>query len=138
MIRSDARALPFPDASFDLIFTSPPWDNLGVLTEARPEMRRVLKRKGRMAIVMPHLDDPKLATLVLANRDWTERQSFAIPKPSRRVGPRYFSLDPDLVANVLRRHSGKSVLDPFCGVGTVPDVATELGWHGVGCDLHAA
>jgi DNA modification methylase len=33
---------------------------------------------------------------------------------------------------------GQVVADPFCGSGTVPRVASELGFLGVGCDIDAA
>lgn len=138
VIQADARCLPFRKETFDMIFTSAPWDDLGVLMEAKRELIRVTKRKGRMVMILPHLDNPELASMVLTNNDWTERQSFAVPRPSRVVGPKYHSLDPDFVARVLRKFAPKRVLDPFCGVGTVPSVARSLGIFAVGCDIDRA
>lgn len=136
MIQADALCLPFPAKTFDLVFTAPPWDRLDVFAAALPELRRVVKPKGRMVFVLPHLGERKrLASLVFTNRDQTERQSFAIPYPDRRVGPRYFSLDPNLVRGVLGKHRKGRVLDPFCGVGTIPTEASRLGWRAVGCDI---
>lgn len=135
MIQADARSLPFAKDTFDLLFFSPPWDNLSVLTEARSELRRVLTRKGRMVMILPHLDSPELASMVLTNRDWTERQSFMVPAPRRVAGPKYFSLDPDFVARVLAKFAPKRVLDPFAGIGTIPSVARRLGISAAGCDI---
>lgn len=41
-----------------------------------------------------------------------------------------------LVSNLIETFSepGQSVLDPFCGTGTVPRVAHSLGRHGIGID----
>lgn len=136
MIQSDARHLPFRSNTFDLLFTGPPWDALDVFHACLPELRRVVKPKGRMVFVLPHLDQRlTLASLVFSNREGTERQTFAIPYPDRDAGGTYFSLDPSLVAAVLGKHKRGRVLDPFCGVGTVPHVARKMGWKAVGCDL---
>ena len=47
---------------------------------------------------------------------------------------------PDWVASVILAHSevGDTVLDPFCGTGTVPRVAEELGREGYGIDIRAS
>lgn len=135
---ADATRLPFADASFDLAFLSPPWDDLDVVMRARPELRRVLTRKGQMVMVLPNLDDPNLATLAVANRDWTERSQYAIAKPNENHGWVYRSLPERLVADVLRRSKAKRVLDPFTGSGTIVHVARRMGIHAVGCDIAPA
>ena len=135
-LRSDARHLPYRSGSFDFVFTSPPWDNLGVLEEARPEMERVLSKRGRMALLLPN-EDANLASLVLTNRDWTERQSLACEKPRTIRGYRYYSPSEDFVARVLKLHAPDNarVLDPFCGTGTIPNVAGRMGFFAVGSDI---
>lgn len=135
MIQADARHLPFRDKSFDMLFFSPPWDDLDIIMDAKSELIRVTKPKGRMVMLLPHLDNRELASMVVTNRDWTERQSLACPKPTGLTGKRYYSLDPGFVARVLMKFRPASVLDPFCGSGTVPRVAAQVGIRGVGCDL---
>lgn len=134
----DARRLPFPDATFDLIFTSPPWDHLELVTEARPEFARVLTRKGKLVMVLPHLDDPRLATLAVANRDWSERSQWVVPKPDYNRGWTYRSLADGLVRQVLQRARASRVLDPFAGTGTVVRVARAMRLFAVGCDVSPA
>lgn len=135
MVQADARRLPFPRASFDLIFTSPPWDNLGILVEAKPEMERVLKSNGSMALVLPNLDSPLLCSLAITNRDWSERRTYAADAPRTVRGPRYFSMADEFVAKVLTLLRPKRVLDPFCGTATVVRVAHSLGIPAWGADL---
>lgn len=134
-MRADARQLPFRSRTFDTVFCSPPWDNQQVLIDARPELERVLTPKGRMILLLPHMDEPELASLVVTNRDWTDVQSWKVPAPRERVGPRYFSPADDFVAGVLRRFRARRLLDPFCGVGTIPRVARSLRVFAVGCDI---
>ena len=44
---------------------------------------------------------------------------------------------PTMIQKLIERYSepGDTVLDPFCGTGTVPGVAEKMGRVGVGCDL---
>ena len=135
MIQADARSMPFTDRCFDMILTSPPWDHLELLPQVREEFGRVLTKRGVTAMVLPHLDSRELATLVVTNRDWSQRQSFACQAPRRRKGPRYFSLDEEFVARVLAKYRPRRVLDPFCGTGTVMDVARRMGIIAQGCDI---
>lgn len=135
---ADACSLPFADASFDLICTAPPWDDLDVVMRARPELRRVLTRRGQMVMILPNLDDPTLATLAVADRDWTERSQYVIAKPNENHGWLYRSLSDGLVRDVLERTRAKRVLDPFTGSGTVPRVARSMGRFAVGCDIAPA
>lgn len=131
----DARNLPFKDGYFGLVFTAPPWDDLGVFFEAEPEIRRVLKKRGRWAVVLPHKTDPELAVVALSNHDRSQAESFAIPRPSRQVGPRYFSLDEEVVHQVLARMPWiRTVIDPFCGAGTIVKVARQRGLEAYGVD----
>lgn len=117
-----------------MIFTAPPWDDLGVLVEARPEMGRVLSRKGLWVLLMPGADKDT-ATLGVMNRDWTQRQSFTVERPNRRVGRRYFSPTEEFVRKVLARYNPRRLLDPFCGSGTIPRVAQTMGIFAVGSDI---
>lgn len=137
LLLADARRLPFPDKTFDLLFFSPPWDNLSVLDEARPELERVLNKRGRFVMVLPHADYTDQATLLFANRDWTERQSFVCEEPRELRGPRYFSMRWEFVMNILAPWPRDSfVLDPFAGVGTVPLAAERMGFRNAyGCDI---
>lgn len=135
IVEADARCLPWGDRTFDFVFTSPPWDDLDVLTQARPELTRVLTRKGLMALLLPNRAAPAMATLVVTNRDWTERQEFIVEKPSGVVGPRYFSPSDDFVRRVLVKYRPKRLLDPFCGTGTIPRIARTLGIRAEGSDI---
>lgn len=47
-VRADARELPFPDASFDVILTSSTLHYIEQPVAALREMRRVLRRSGRL------------------------------------------------------------------------------------------
>jgi SAM-dependent methyltransferase len=133
----DARELPFKDGYFGLALFSPPWDNLGIVDEAKPEIMRVLKKRGRWAMVLPNTLER--AALVLANRDLTEKVSYGIPKPRDVVGPVYFSVDEKVVHWVLDQMPWvKRVLDPFCGAGTVIKVARERGLEAYGVDIDPA
>lgn len=135
MIQADCRSLPYKDRSFDMIFTSPPWDRLDLLPQAREEVGRVLTRHGLMVMILPHLDSRELASLVVANRDWSQRQSFACEAPRRRVGPRYFAPSEDFVRRVLNKYRPSRLLDPFCGTGTIVDVARRAGVFAQGSDI---
>ena len=57
---SDARRLPFPDASFDLVFSSYFFDLLSAvdIETALGEMRRVLRPSGRLVVVYLLCGDP--------------------------------------------------------------------------------
>lgn len=135
--QADARHLPFPDGTFDLIFGSVPFDHPDLVMEARSEFQRVLTRKGRMAFVLPNLDNGKLATLAFTNRDWSERQQFAIAKPMVDRGWKYGGMAFDLVRNVVARYGSRRILDPFCGTGPVMQVARRMGLFAVGVDIDA-
>lgn len=133
---ADACNLPFRDRSFDLILASPPWDDLDVVIRARPEFRRVLTQRGQMILVLPNLNDPTLATLAVANRDWTVRSQYAVAKPNVSKGWIYRSTPDELVVDILARcPRARRVLDPFCGTGTVVRVARDSGRFAVGCDI---
>lgn len=132
---ADACALPFPAGSFDLVFCSPPWDDLDVVIRARPELRRVLSRRGQMVMILPNLDDPRLATMAVADRDWSQRSQFVVEKPTTFRGWRYRGMSDGFVAGVLRRSRARRVLDPFCGSGTVVRVARSMGLFAAGCDI---
>lgn len=52
-VQADARYLPFPDQSFDSIFTAYAMDGYDLLIHVFPEMSRVLRKPGRIVMV-PH------------------------------------------------------------------------------------
>ena len=52
-LRADARRLPFPDASFDIVITSEVLEHIGDDVGAIAEMVRVLKPGGRFAATVP-------------------------------------------------------------------------------------
>ena len=132
----DARELPFRDRYFGLAFFSPPWDDPQVFAQALPEIQRVLKKRGRIAAIMPNTAKPEMASLILTDRLQTKGESFAIPKPANKVGPRYFSVDEDVVNRVLDMFPWVDrVLDPFCGAGTIVKVARERGLEAYGVDI---
>jgi SAM-dependent methyltransferase len=49
----DGKTLPFPDASFDSIFSSEVFEHIFNLPEILPELNRVLKPGGRMLLTCP-------------------------------------------------------------------------------------
>jgi SAM-dependent methyltransferase len=50
LVRGDAAALPFPDESFDLVFSSAVWEHLSEVEAATREVERVL-RHGGIAVI---------------------------------------------------------------------------------------
>lgn len=137
ILRADARCLPFESRSFDLILSSPPWDDLGVLDEAQGELCRVLTRQGTMAFVLPNRAQPNLATLVLTGRDWKRSRSFAVPRPMSPTGGPYMAPDPVWAAKLaFRFRASRRMLDPFAGTGTYVRAAETVGIADcVGSDL---
>ena len=134
---ADATRLPFRTGTFDLIFTGPPWDHLDVLGDAKPELERVLRPDGLMVLLLPYLQDRKKATMVVTDRHWTRSDLTVVPAPRVRRGPRYFSPADDFVRRVIARHNPRRLLDPFCGVGTIPRIASAMGVDAHGCDIDA-
>lgn len=133
---ADARQLPFRSNYFGLVFCNPPWDNLEVFFEAEKEITRVLKKRGRWAVLLPHKSNPDLGVVALSNHDRSQAESFTIPRPSRQIGPRYFSVDEDVVHLVLDKMPWvRTLIDPFCGVGTIVKVARERGLEAYGTDI---
>ncbi|MCW3699585.1 DUF6088 family protein [Burkholderia cenocepacia] len=53
-------------------------------------------------------------------------------------GPYYAMFPVEFARKIIARHCpiGGTVLDPFCGRGTVPFVALATGRHGAGCDIN--
>jgi SAM-dependent methyltransferase len=99
-------------------------------------LQRVLKKRGRLAVVLPHRDLADKAALIITNRDQSEAQSFVIDRPSLKIGPRYFSISEDVVGKVLDKLPWvRTVLDPMCGAGTIVKVARERGLEAYGCDI---
>lgn len=52
-IRSDARHLPFPDASFDLVLSSDAWEHIEEDDEVAAESFRVLRPGGTLLVMVP-------------------------------------------------------------------------------------
>lgn len=87
-------------------------------------------------MILPHLDDPELASLVLMNRDWSQTLSYAIDKPAEKIGPFYFSPSEDVIHKVLDLHPWvRTLLDPFCGSGEIVKIARERGLDAFGVDI---
>lgn len=139
IVRADARDLPFPSRHFDLILTSPPWDNLRVVDEAQAELCRVLTRQGVIAMVLPNLRHPQLATLVVTGRDWKRSKSYGIPKPLTPGDGPYFTPDPIWAAKLaFRFRAHRRMLDPFAGSGTYVRACESVGIaECVGSDIEA-
>lgn len=135
----DARKLPFRDRFFGLVLTSPPWDDPQALLDAKDEIRRTLKKRGYWAMILPNLDHPDKASLVVCNRDWSKQTSYVIDKPSEMIGPSYFSPSEELIHKVLDQFPWvRTVLDPFCGSGRIVKVARERGLDAYGVDIDPA
>ncbi len=134
---ADATRLPFRTGTFDLIFTGPPWDDIEVLGDAKPEMERVLRPDGLMVLLLPYPQDRRKATMVVTDRHWTRSDLTIVPAPRVRRGPTYFSPADDFVRSVVAKFNPSRLLDPFCGVATIPRVARSMGVDAVGCDIDA-
>jgi len=52
-VRSDARRLPFADASFDLVLSSDAWEHIVEDDEVAAESFRVLRPGGRLLVMVP-------------------------------------------------------------------------------------
>lgn len=61
---------------------------------------------------------------------------IAYRKCTQREMAHRCEFDPTLIKNLIERFTvpGQTVLDPFCGTGTVPRVARKLGRKGIGID----
>lgn len=59
--------------------------------------------------------------------------------PKREMG-HVCEFDADLISEIIETLSSKgdTVLDPFCGTGTVPGEAEKMGRKGIACDLRPA
>ena len=63
---SDVRSLPYPDATFDLIYSMGTVEHFDETAEALAEICRVLKRGGRAIVGVPNRHDPFLRPLFVA------------------------------------------------------------------------
>jgi SAM-dependent methyltransferase len=63
---SDVRALPYPDETFDLVYSMGTVEHFDETATALAEIRRVLKRGGRAIIGVPNRHDPFLRPLFVA------------------------------------------------------------------------
>jgi hypothetical protein len=117
------------------VFGSPPWDHLAVVDQALPELRRVLQPEGRLILVLPCPQDRQQAVLTVTDRNLADITTYLIEAPRERRGPRYYSPTDSRVFRILNRYPARRLLDPFCGVGTIPRVARQLGITAVGCDI---
>jgi SAM-dependent methyltransferase len=52
-VQSDARSLPFSDASFDLVLSSDAWEHITEDDEVAAESHRVLRPGGRLLVMVP-------------------------------------------------------------------------------------
>lgn len=63
---ADVRALPYPDETFDLVYSMGTVEHFDETAMALAEIRRVLKRGGRAIIGVPNRHDPFLRPLLVA------------------------------------------------------------------------
>lgn len=83
--QADIRALPFPEASFDAVYTMGTIEHVAEYALAIREVRRVLRPGGRAVIGVPYRWDPFLRPLVA----WTLQQLGRYPySPERSFGGR--------------------------------------------------
>lgn len=119
LFRGVAEALPFPDASHDLVILDNVLEHVADRERALSEIHRVLAPHGVLYMVTPKpfvpmslLSDPHYSTpgLVLLPRRWQERIV------ERRVGPGAYDVGRiptrRWVRRALRRHGFRSVADP--------------------------
>lgn len=127
---ADARHLPFPDNSFDLILTSPPFDAPRIVRKCRREWSRVVKPGGRIALIWRD-------EIEVYDDRWALLGTTHAP-PQTKPGVDYFETPEWAVRILLRDDPAESVLDPFCGTGTIPRVAASLGKRTGGTDINPA
>jgi SAM-dependent methyltransferase len=53
VVRGDARRLPFPDATFDLVMSTDMWEHIEEDDEVAAEAARVLRPGGRLLVAVP-------------------------------------------------------------------------------------
>lgn len=135
IVVADARHLPLADGSVDLAITAPPGDDYEperarydrLIDDVVAELKRVVRGRAFVQLVWPHIrpDDGKVGFFNLKEGGVEAEAGF------------YSSFPPELVRRYVIGHTKPSgvVLDPCCGLGTVPRIAKELGRVGWGCDL---
>ncbi len=134
IVQADARRLPFPDRSVDLIITSPPyWTSWNVqngrywafIDELVAEFKRVSKSYWM------------LIRTVDGDQRWIQDDRLG---PRGRFIPVYNGwgrfYDEDVIS-LLNLHSqaGDVVLDPLAGSGVVATWANRMGRIGIASDL---
>lgn len=123
VIDYDGRHLPFPNATFDVVYSSNVLEHIADLAPVHREIRRVLKQDGYCVHVLPST----------AWRFWTSVSAF--PEMARSVGRMLPQLKPQgLTRNELQRLAGvwtqaaREFLRPFVPVrhGETGNALTEL------------
>ena len=79
--RSEAAALPFPDAAFDAVVACLVFEHIVAVDEAIEEVARVLRPGGRFAFFLNH---PLLQT---PGSGWIDDQTLDPPEQYWRIGP---------------------------------------------------
>lgn len=78
--RADIRELPYPDDSFDFVYTMGTIEHIDEYRQAIAEIRRVLAPGGRAIIGVPHRWDPFLRPLLVAVLDRFGRYAYSPEK----------------------------------------------------------
>jgi SAM-dependent methyltransferase len=94
-VRADLLALPFPDASFDIVMASEVLEHIPADEQAMGEIARVLRPGGRLAVTVP--------------RYWPERVCWALSREYH-----------DVPGGHVRIYKGDVLADRLRGAGLVP------------------
>jgi len=85
VIRADIRELPFPDGTFDFVYTMGTIEHIEEYRQAIEEVRRVLRGRGRAIIGVPHKWNLFFRPLLVAALDAVGRYKYA-PEKSFSAG----------------------------------------------------
>ncbi len=109
-LHADSIALPFADASFDLVTSNMVFEHLEKPFESLMEIRRVLRRGGRLLLLTPNwLDIVTIAARAIPNRWHPAIVSRLEARSAADVYPTHFRFNrPKTVETMLREAGFKS------------------------------
>ncbi len=135
-LRADSMALPFADASFDLVTSNMVFEHLEKPFESLMEIRRVLRRGGKMLLLTPNwLDIVTIAARAIPNRWHPAIVSRLEARSAADVYPTYFRFNRPKTIERMLRDAGFSIwrieqLQHPAAYAHVPFAArAESIWH---------
>ena len=95
LVRGDARRLPFPDATFDLVLSTDAWEHVDDHEAVAAEAHRVLSPGGTLFVAVPAGMDPLQALPQL--REWLTGPEVAGADLRRMAKACWYVIDTHLV-----------------------------------------